>query len=101
MSLQAAREALLRDGAPEAQVDSAVEGRRWWLEQWAEGEPFLVCLVAQDVQEALHEQDPMWPLCPEHQDHALTVEPDLGTDPFWVCDRTGLPAAPVGSLRGA
>lgn len=101
MSLEEARDALLRDleGKHPAVVDECVEGRRWWLEQWPEGAPYLVCLVAQDVQEALHEQDPTWPLCPEHKDHALTVEPDLGTDPFWVCDRSGLPVAPVGSLR--
>ncbi len=56
-------------------------------------------LVAQDVQEAVHAAlDPDWPRCPEHVDHALFVEPDLGPDPFWVCHRTGLPVAPVGML---
>jgi hypothetical protein len=51
------------------------------------------------VQEAVHAtHDPDWPLCPEHGDHALFVEPDLGTDPFWVCHRSGLPVAQVGEL---
>lgn len=47
----------------------------------------------------MQETDRLWPSCPEHPDHALVVEPDLGTDPFWVCERSGLPVAPVGSLR--
>lgn len=99
MTIEAAREAVLRDGGPEDLVEAAVAERRWWLEQWAEGEPFVLCLLAQDVQEAVHERDPLWPLCAEHRDHPLFVEPDLGTDPFWVCHRTGLPIAAVGSLR--
>lgn len=101
MTLAAAREAVLRDldGKHADLVDRAVEDRTWWLEQWAEGEQFILCLLAQDVQEAVHETDPTWPLCAEHLDHALLIEPDLGTDPFWVCPTTGLPIAPVGSLR--
>ena len=80
-------------------VDKAVEARRWWLEQWPDGAAYVLCLLAQDVQEAVHAAaDPDWPLCPEHRDHALFVEPDLGPDPFWVCHRTGLPVAAVGSL---
>lgn len=81
-------------------VDAAVEHRRWWVEQWPDGAELLLCLIAQDVQEAVNEGDPMWPLCGEHLDHRLTVEPDLGPDPFWVCERSGLPVAPVGSLTG-
>jgi hypothetical protein len=44
--------------------------------------------------------DSDWPICPEHRDHALFVEPDLGPDPFWVCHRSGLPVARVGQLEG-
>ena len=102
MTLQDARTAVLRDldtSSYDPLVDRCVEHRRWWLEQWSDGEPFLLCLLAQDVQEALRLRDPLWPLCPEHSDHALVVEPDLGTDPFWICERTGLPVAAVGSLR--
>jgi hypothetical protein len=97
--LEQARTALLRDtaGRFEDLVDRCLDQRRWWVEQWPEGAQFLTCLLAQDVQENVPE--PQWPLCPEHRDHALGVEPDLGTDPFWVCDRSGLPIAPVGRLH--
>ena len=100
--LELARDAVVRDLADPSYdelVETCVEHRRWWLEQWAEGAEFLVCLLAQDVQEAVHARDPRWPLCAEHGDHALVVEPDLGPDPFWVCERSGLPVAAVGSLR--
>ena len=82
-----------------AALHEALPHRRWWLEQWPDGAPHLLGLLAQDVQEAVHERDRLWPVCPEHADHSLLVEPDLGPDPFWVCPRTGLPVAPVGSLR--
>ena len=95
-----AREALCRDlgGRREDVVDTCAEQRRWWLQEWAGGAPYLLCLLAQDVQEAVRETEPLWPTCPEHGDHPLFVEPDLGTDPFWVCERSGLPVAPVGRL---
>jgi hypothetical protein len=85
-------------------TDAAVEHRRWWLEQWPDGAPHVLGLLAQDVQEAVHEHDPLWPICPEptcpeRGAHPLFVEPDLGPDPFWTCARTGLPVAPVGHLR--
>ncbi|MGI9156678.1 MAG: hypothetical protein ACR2FG_08580 [Marmoricola sp.] len=89
----------LHDPSYDDVVDRCVKHRRWWVEQWAAGEPFLLCLLAQDVQEAVAARDPMWPRCPEHGDHRLVVEPDLGPDPFWVCERSGLPVAQVGLLR--
>ena len=79
-------------------LDAAVAHRTWWLSQWEDGAPHVLGLLAQDVQEAVAERDPLWPRCPEHGDHPLLVEPDLGPDPFWVCHRSGLPVAPVGSL---
>ncbi len=99
-ALAAAAVAVERDlaGRHPGAVEAAVAERRWWVEQWPEGAPFLTCLVAQDVQEAVNATDPSWPLCPEHTDHRLVVEPDLGTDPFWVCERSGLPVASVGGL---
>jgi hypothetical protein len=102
VSLQDARAAVLRDLADPSYdelVDRCVEQRRWWVQEWPDGEQFLLCLLAQDVQEAVRETDPLWPRCAEHGDHPLFVEPDLGTDPFWVCERSGLPVAPVASLR--
>ena len=88
-----------------AALDAAVEQRRWWLEQWPQGTEHVLCLLAQDVQEAVHASDPDWPrctepTCPDAGRHALFVEPDLGPDPFWVCHKTGLPVAAVGSLSG-
>jgi hypothetical protein len=89
----------LDDPAYDDLVDRCAAQRLWWVEQWPDGAVYLVCLLAQDVQEAVHLEDPTWPRCTDHGDHALVVEPDLGTDPFWVCERSGLPVAPVGSLR--
>ena len=96
-----------RDLAPltyDAALEQAVGTRAWWLSEWAAGAPYVLGLLAQDLQEAVHADDPMWPLCsetscPARFGHALFVEPDLGPDPFWTCHRTGLPVAPVGSLR--
>lgn len=101
-ALAAAADALRRDLADprrEELLQACAESRRWWLDEWPDGAAYLVCLLAQDVQEAVQVTDRTWPPCPEHGDHALVVEPDLGTDPFWVCERSGLPIAPVGSLR--
>jgi hypothetical protein len=103
-----ARAAVARDVADpswEHAVDAAVQHRRWWLEQWADGAPHVLGLLAQDVQEAVHEVTPDWPACTEAScpavgGHPLLVEPDLGPDPFWTCHRTGLPVAPVGGLQG-
>lgn len=89
------------DGS-QAALAASIEARRWWLEQWPEGGEHLLGLVAQDVQEWVHDNvDSDWPRCPEHLDHALFVEPDLGPDPFWVCHKSGLPLASVGELPNA
>jgi hypothetical protein len=106
-ALAAARAAVAADLADprwDVALDAAVEHRQWWLEQWPEGAEHVLGLLAQDAQEAVHAVDRDWPLCrdagcPEVGRHALFVEPDLGPDPFWVCHKTGLPVAPVGSLR--
>ena len=89
-----------------AALTAAVEQRVWWLSQWEDGAAYVLGLLAQDVQEAVHADDPHWPACmeiscPAHLAHALFVEPDLGADPFWTCHRTGLPVAPVGQLRSS
>lgn len=98
--LDEAGEALTRDAPAYAElVLRAVENRRWWLREWPDGAPHVLSLLAQDVQDLVHETaDVLWPVCTEHRDHPLLIEPDLGPDPFWVCHRTGLPVAPVGSL---
>lgn len=93
----------LRTLAYEQAVSNAVELRAWWLSEWEAGAPYVLGLLAQDVQEAVHAVDPSWPpcletSCAERLAHPMFVEPDLGTDPFWTCSRTGLPVAPVGRL---
>ena len=83
-------------------LEEAVSQRRWWLSQWAEGEPYVAGLVAQDVQDALLDAGSPWPrctACDEIRDHALVVEPELGPDPRWVCPESGIAVAPLGSLR--
>ncbi|MDQ1628137.1 MAG: hypothetical protein QOI54_1881 [Actinomycetota bacterium] len=84
-------------------VDEVLTQRRWWVEQWPDGAPYVACLVAQDVQEALLEHVGRWPLCVlSHEDddvpHELRVAPDLGPDPHWVCEEEGCVVAPVGAL---
>jgi hypothetical protein len=82
-----------------AALDHVLAERRAWVDAWPDGAEHVPGLVAQDVQEAVHERiDPGWPRCPEHLDHPLFIEPDLGPDPFWVCYLSGLPVAPVGGL---
>jgi hypothetical protein len=85
-------------------VDEVLTQRRWWVEQWPDGAAYVACLVAQDVQEALHEHVGRWPLCalPHDDDdvpHELRVMPDLGEDPHWICEEQGCVVAPVGALR--
>ncbi len=85
--------------ATQASLADALADRRSWLAAWPEGAEHVPGLVAQDVQEAVQARvDRRWPLCAEHADHALVIEPDLGPDPFWVCEIDGLPVAPIGGL---
>jgi hypothetical protein len=79
-------------------VDESVAGRRWWLDQWPDGAPYVACLVAQDVQEAMLEHVGRWPACPRHGEHELLVQPDLGEDPRWVCPVDDTVVAALGHL---
>jgi hypothetical protein len=83
-------------------VEDVLAKRRWWLEAWPEGAAYIAGLVAQDVQEALLENVGRWPACPRHAEpedaHELYVEPALGTDPHWVCEKDGSVVAPIGRL---
>ncbi len=83
-------------------LEDAVSARTWWAEQWPEGVVFVPGLVAQDVQDALLELVGRWPLClgcDDGPEHALYIHPDLGgPDPTWVCEESGTPVAPLGSL---
>jgi len=85
-------------------VESAVSGRRWWVEEWPEGAPYLAGQVAQDVQETLAEVYGRWPICPLHGEdglhHELTISPELGEDPQWTCAEYGVTLAALGDLDG-
>lgn len=90
------------DPAVVSLVEDAVTQRRWWLEQWPAGAEFVLGLIAQDVQDALLESYGRWPLCAacaaQDDPHALSVEPELGADPHWVCGKEAVVVAPVGRL---
>jgi hypothetical protein len=84
-------------------LEDAVSARKWWAEQWPEGEVYVAGLVAQDVQDALLERSGRWPLClacdEDAPQHSLYIQPDLGgPDPVWVCEETGEPVAALGKL---
>lgn len=82
-------------------LEDAVAGRGWWVDQWREGTPFVAGLVAQDVQDALTDRTTRWPRCTACDltaEHALHIEPDLGADPHWVCEESGIVVAALGCL---
>jgi len=83
-------------------LEDAVEARRWWAEQWPEGEVYVAGLVAQDVQDAALDAGGRWPVChgcPEAPEHTLHIEPDLGgPDPIWVCEVSRTAVAELGRL---
>ena len=65
------------------------------------GASFVDGLVAQDVQDALFDEARRWPLCAGCADpveHSLSIEPELGPDPHWVCSESGAVVAPLGRL---
>jgi hypothetical protein len=99
--LQARRVA---DAPAVSALEDALEQRRWWAEQWPEGEVYVAGLVAQDVQDALFEIAGRWPLCLACDGgpvHPLYIHPDLGgPDPMWVCEETGTEVAGLGRLGG-
>jgi len=84
-------------------LEDAVASRRWWAEQWPEGEMYVAGLVAQDVQDAVVDAGGRWPVCHACDGapaHALHIQPDLGgPDPVWVCEESGTEVAELGRLR--
>jgi hypothetical protein len=107
----AARAAVLADlrarsqdtAAAVSALEDALSRRRWWAEQWPEGEVYVAGLVAQDVQDALFETSGRWPECRSCGDdqpvHALHIHPDLGgPDPVWVCEQAGSAVCGLGRL---
>lgn len=83
-------------------LEAVLSDRRWWVEQWPDGAPYVSGLIAQDVQERLLDaQLARWPrctVCDQSDDHELHIEPELGPDPHWVCELSGIDAGPLGEL---
>ena len=82
-------------------VEDCVSQRRWWLSQWHQGVSYVDGLVAQDVQDALFDESVRWPVCvdcPDPVEHSLSIEPELGPDPHWVCSESGALVAALGRL---
>lgn len=106
--LMNARALVLRDlvtrGLDNAHVVSVLEDciaqRRWWVSQWAEGARYVEGLVAQDVQDTLFDEATRWPVCAcaDPAEHSLSIHPELGPDPRWVCSQSGEVVAPLGEL---
>ena len=92
----------LADAKAVSALEESVTQRRWWVAQWEQGAQFAAGLVAQDVQEALLDQaGGRWPHCPvcvDGDDHCLYITPDLGSDPHWMCVRSGAVIARLGQL---
>ena len=82
-------------------LEESLSQRRWWLQQWSAGAAYVPGLVAQDVQDALCDDACRWPRCTSCDraaPHSLQIQPDLGDDPHWVCDASGIDVAPLGAL---
>ncbi len=91
----------LADAVSVSMLESALAGRGWWVDQWADGVAYVGGLVAQDVQDSLFDKATRWPLCTDCAvavEHALRVEPELGADPHWVCEESASVVARVGAL---
>lgn len=82
-------------------VEDCVTERRWWLSQWPQGWEYVDGLVAQDVQDRLFDESRRWPVCsgcPDPIEHSMTIEPELGSDPRWVCSQSGSVITHLGGL---
>ncbi len=82
-------------------VEESVAERRWWLSQWPQGWEYVDGLVAQDVQDRLFDEARRWPVCSHCADpteHSMTIEPELGSDPRWVCSQSGSVITHLGGL---
>lgn len=91
------------DSAPVVDVlEDALTERRWWVEQWPDGADFVAGQLAQDVQDRLLDAGlGRWPRCrscDETTTHELRIEPELGAEPQWVCEKSGITVAALGAL---
>ncbi|PJJ56996.1 hypothetical protein CLV56_1215 [Mumia flava] len=91
----------MADASAVSALEDSLSQRGWWVSQWPDGAPFVVGLVAQDVQDALLDAGGRWPTCdscPQSAEHTLGIEPELGEDPHWVCSESGMTVGPLGAL---
>ncbi|MGH8776544.1 MAG: hypothetical protein ACRDWI_15750 [Jiangellaceae bacterium] len=83
-------------------LEDAVTERRWWVGEWPDGETYVAGQVAQDVQDRLLDGGlGRWPrctACDETDLHELRIEPELGGDPHWLCEKSGIVVAALGEL---
>lgn len=79
-------------------VEDVVAERRQWVASWPEGAAFVAGQVAQDVQDRLMDTEGRWPTCRVHVDEPLSLLPELGPDPHWVCPDGCGAVAPLGGL---
>lgn len=82
-------------------LEDAVAGRRWWIEEWPEGAAYVAGQIAQDVQDTMLDTVARWPLCRScdlTEPHELHIEPELGPEPHWICERSGIIVAALGEL---
>lgn len=78
--------------------ESAVEEAVTRIRLFADDPTEFEQRVVDDVQQRLHDTfvDTSWPACPEHPNHPLWY-----SDGWWICERSGRRAAPLGGLRRA
>jgi hypothetical protein len=91
----------LADPETVSALEESVTQRRWWISQWPEGREYVAGLVAQDVQDAIVDRQGRWPVCRHCADtdaHGLYIQPELGPDPHWVCEKSSTVIAPLGKL---
>lgn len=83
-------------------LENVLAERQWWIDQWPEGAEYVAGQVAQDVQDRMLDDGiGRWPrctACDETNVHELHIDPDLGPDPHWVCEKSGIRVAPLGRL---
>jgi hypothetical protein len=91
----------LADALTVSALEESVSQRRWWVSHWPRGAEFVAGLVAQDVQDAIVDRLGRWPVCNRCEDvdgHGLYIQPELGPDPHWVCEKSSTVIAPLGRL---